>query len=105
MYIILAPLQVKGEYKDQFVKAMLDDAKSSVNNEPGCLRFDVIQDAKEANRIWVYEVYEDEEAFQSHLNSPHFFKWRETTKDWLEQGPEGAAWGSRNIWPTDQEWR
>ena len=39
---------------------MLGDAKGSVNNEPGCLRFDVIQEGADPNRIWLYEVYVDE---------------------------------------------
>jgi autoinducer 2-degrading protein len=38
----------------------------AVVDEPGCLRFDVIQDANDANRIWFYEVYKDEAAFQAH---------------------------------------
>ena len=45
MYVIVAPIQIKEGYKDAFVEAMLGDAKGSVNDEPGCLRFDVIQDA------------------------------------------------------------
>ena len=44
MYVIIVPIQIKEGYKDAFIEAMLDDAKGSVNDEPGCLRFDVIQD-------------------------------------------------------------
>ena len=62
---------------------MIDDAKGSVENEPGCLRFDVIQDGADPNRIWLYEVYVDEAAFQEHLKAPHFIKWRDTVKDWF----------------------
>ena len=71
---------------------MLGDAKGSVNDEPGCLRFDVIQDAGDPNRIWLYEVYVDEAAFQEHLKAPHFIKWRDTV-----EGLDGrAAPGSRS---------
>jgi len=45
MYIIVAPIQIKDGHKDEFIAALLDDAKGSVNDEPGCLRFDVVQDA------------------------------------------------------------
>ena len=90
MYIIIAPLQVKEQHKDEFIEAMLDDARGSVGNEPGCLRFDVIQDAGDANRIWVYEVYIDEGAFQAHLESPHFLQWMlfDPVRSWnLLSGP------------------
>ena len=51
MYVIVAPIQIKAGFKDQFVEAVVEDARSSAANEPGCLRFDVIQDANDANRI------------------------------------------------------
>ncbi len=105
MYVIIAPIQIKQGYKTEFIEAMLEDARGSVDNEPGCLRFDVIQDAGDPNRIWLYEVYQDEAAFEAHLQSPHLIKWRDTVKDWREEGLQGAARGSHNIWPPDGEWR
>ena len=105
MYIIVAPIQIKEGHSESFIEAMLEDAKGSVNNEPGCLRFDVIQDGADANRIWLYEVYVDEAAFKAHLEAPHFIKWRDTVKDWFDEGPKGAGAGSYNIWPLDNEWQ
>ena len=105
MYIIVAPIQIKEGHKDEFIEAMLDDAKGSVNDEPGCLRFDVVQDAADSNRVWLYEVYKDEAAFQAHTQAPHFIKWRDTTSEWREEGLQGAGRGSHNIWPPDAEWK
>ena len=105
MYVIVAPLQIKPGHKDEFISALLDDARGSVNDEPGCLRFDVIQDSGDPNRIWLYEVYTDEAAFQAHTQAPHFIKWRDTVKDWRDEGIQGAARGSYNIWPPDGEWK
>ena len=105
MYVIVAPIQIKPGYKDQFIEAVVEDARSSVNNEPGCLRFDVIQDANDPNRIWLYEVYQNEAAFQTHLQAPHLLKFRETTKDWRVEGLQGAGRGSSNIWPPDSAWK
>ena len=105
MYVIIAPIQIKEGHKEAFVEAMLDDARGSVDDEPGCHRFDVIQDGGDPNRIWLYEVYDDEAAFQAHLNAPHFSKWRDTVKDWFDNGIKGAAKGSHNIWPPDKAWQ
>jgi len=105
MYVIIVPLQIKEGHKEEFVQALLEDAKASVENEPGCSRFDVIQDAGEANRVWLYEVYDDETAFEAHLQTPHLKKLQETTKGWRDEGPLGAARGSYNIWPTDSQWK
>ena len=105
MYVIIAPIQIKEGYQEQFIAAVTEDARSSVANEPGCLRFDVIQDANDANRFWLYEVYRDEAAFQAHLQSPHLRKFRDTTRDWRTEGLQGAGRGSTNIWPPDSEWK
>ena len=104
MYIIIAPIQIKEGHKQEFIEAMLDDAKGSLNDEPGCLRFDVVQDATEPNRIWLYEVYVDEAAFEAHRQAPHFIKWRDTVKDWRAEGIQGTR-GGQNIWPPDSEWK
>ncbi len=105
MYIIIAPIQIKEGHKQEFIEAMLDDAKGSLHNEPGCLRFDVVQDAGDSDRIWLYEVYQDEAAFDAHREAPHFIKWRDTVKDWRAEGIQGATRGSANIWPSDGDWK
>lgn len=105
MYVILASMKIKEGHKEAFVEALLEDAKASVRDEVDCFRFDVIQDSSEPNLLWLYEVYKDEAAFQAHLKSPHLIKLLETTKGWREEGPQGAARGSTNIWPPDSEWK
>ena len=72
MYVIVVPIQIKPEFKEQYISGLIENAQGAINNEPGCLRFDLIQDANDSNRVWLYEVYTDESAFQAHLKSPHF---------------------------------
>ncbi len=105
MYVILAPVQIKPGHKEEFLEAIIGDAKGSVENEPGCRRFDVIQDAGDENRVWLYEIYDDEAAFEAHLETPHFIKFRDATADIIVDGLQGAALGSTNIWPTDEDWK
>ena len=105
MYIIVVSIEIAEGHKEEFIKAMLVDARGSLNNEPGCLRFDVIQDGGDANKIWLYEVYADEAAYQAHTQQAHFLEWRETTKDWIVGKPLVCGKGSHNIWPTDAEWK
>ena len=105
MYVIIAPIQIKEGAKEQVLEALVPNARAAATTEPGCLRFDVIQDAGDPNRIWLYEVYTDEAAFQAHTEAPHFIKWRDTVKDWMDERPVGAGAGSYNIWPPDDGWK
>ena len=52
-YVIIAPVQIKDGYKEQFVAGTMENASGAVHDEFGCLRFDVIQYANDKNRIWV----------------------------------------------------
>ncbi len=105
MYVIIAPLKIKEGFKEQFVEEMLKDAKGSMKNEPGCLRFDVIQDGDDPNQIWLYEVYVDEAAFHAHMETPHFITWRDAVEDWIAERPEGKAIGASVIWPPREDWK
>ena len=83
MYVILAPIQIKPGFKDEFIEEMIGDAKGSVNDEPGCVRFDVIQDGADENRIWLYEVYVDESDFEAHMVAAHVKRHLGATDAWI----------------------
>ena len=77
MIALIVEINIKPGFKDQFMASMLGDARGSNNDEPGCLRFDVLQDNEDENKLHLFEVYEDEAAVDAHRNAPHFVKWRE----------------------------
>ena len=105
MHIVIAPIQIKKSFKERFLEEIIADAKGSVTNEPGCLRFDVVQDSNDPDRIWLYEVYRDAAAFEAHTQTPHFIRWRDATKDWMDESPIQAVIGGSNIWPQDADWK
>lgn len=83
MKALFVTVHMKPEYRDQILKGALEDARGSQNDEPGCLRFDVIQDDADPNRIYFYEIYKDEDAFQAHLKAPHFPAWSSIPEEWF----------------------
>lgn len=111
MFIILAPVQLKPEHRDDYIQAAVEAAPEMVSNDRiGCVRCDVIQDADDPNRIWFYEVFLDEAAYQAHIKTPFFKEYIDKTNDWAEEhAPDaprlGAPIGSSNIWPTDEDWQ
>ena len=106
MYVILVPIQIKQEHREEYIQAVVEATRDSVSKERGFLRCDLIQDADDPNRIWHYEVFTDEAAHQAVLQTPQLKKFVETTKDWQEEEqPQGAGRGSYNIWPADGEWK
>jgi len=91
MFALVVSLQVKPDKRDQFLAAAQDDSTSSVRDEPGCLRFDVLQDNANPNHYFFYEVYQDEDAVTAHATFPHYARWRAAAAEVLEAPPTSAA--------------
>jgi len=103
MFAVIVKVDIKPEHKKEFLDAMFDDARGSVQNEPNCLLFNVVQDGADPNCLRLYEVYTDEAAFEEHTKTPHFVRWVETTKDWLAKPLEIAT--GTHLFPSDDRWK
>ncbi len=110
MFIILVSIRIEKGYKEPYLETLKVNASASVKTEPGVVRFDIIQDARDDDVIWLYEVYKDEEAFTSHRATYHFNKFYDEWRGTMEVLPHGAEpgpgnqRGTYNIWPPDDEW-
>jgi len=103
MVILHVTVQVKPEHAREFLEAVRHDAEHSERDEPGCLRFDVVQDRDDSNRFYYYEVYKDEAALEAHRQSSHFKLYAEKTRTWLTAPPERRF--GKNLIPSDSDWR
>lgn len=103
MYILMVRIKVKEDRINDFIKASIGDAEGSVRNEPGCRRFDIIQDAGDATLFGFTEVYNDEAAFEAHKTYPHFKEWDAQVKDMFD-GPVEVSF-CRPVYPRgDATW-
>ena len=87
MLALLVTIRIKPGHREAFLDALLGDARGSVQDEPGCLRFDVLLDDDNPNQIHLYEVYRDEQALEAHRQAPHYVKWRQTVQEWFDGEP------------------
>ena len=70
--MILVDFRLKPGSRSAFRRLVDENAKASARNEPGCRRFDVLEPAGEADRVVLYEIYDDRAAFDAHLTTAHF---------------------------------
>ena len=78
-----AHLRVRGDIVEQFRARLLRHARTTLQAEPGCHRFDVHQEAGDPTLFLLIEIYADEAAFEAHRTSPHYLAFREDVKDWV----------------------
>jgi autoinducer 2-degrading protein len=103
MVVLHVTLQVKPERVSEFLEVARHDAEHSEKDEPGCLRFDVIQDRDDPSRFYFYEVYRDDAALEAHRQTPHFKDYFEKSKNLLAAPPERRF--GKNVIPSDAAWR
>ena len=103
MISIFVSIKVKPGMRDQFVEATLGDAAGSVRDEPGCFRFDVLTDDSDPDLVHLYEVYEDQAAFDVHKTMPHFTEWADTVADW--RTGDVTVVSMTTAFPSDAGWR
>jgi len=83
MYVIIVDFTVKREHLAVFHAAMVENARLSRESEHGCRQFDVCVDPKDATRYFLYEIYDDEAAFQAHLKTTHFLEFDRASAPWV----------------------
>ena len=76
MLAMWVKVRIKPEARQRFLDAIEVDALGSERDEPGCLRFDVLQDTDDPNVYYFYEMYRDEAAIEAHRAAPHYAVWR-----------------------------
>ncbi len=101
-YSIFATINIKPEQVEEFTQVSFGDAQGSVRDEPGCFRFDINQDVEVCTRFYLYEVYRDEEAFQAHLEAPHFKEWIAVAKPMFDGDVEVVK--MKTVFPSDDGW-
>ena len=87
MFTVIVNLQVRPERVEEFLEAIHTNARASLADEPGCLRFDVHRSMDDPNRFVLYEIYADRNAFyEAHREAPHYAAWREVADRCVEPG-------------------
>jgi len=74
-FVLAVQLRVKPENVDNFMKRALENGKAARTTEPGCKQFDVLVDPNDKTKVMLYEVYNDDKAFEAHQQTPHFKKY------------------------------
>ncbi len=91
MHVTLVQVHVKPEHVNDFIEATRLNHEASVQ-EPGNLRFDVLQSTEDPTRFVLYEAYRSAEDAARHKETPHYLKWRESVADWMAEPRQGLPY-------------
>ncbi|MHA3980726.1 putative quinol monooxygenase [Halovulum sp. GXIMD14794] len=71
MYVVTVTFEPHAGQMEAFLPHMLENARRSLEDEPGCHRFDVCL-SEDRNSVFLYELYTDLAAFMAHVETAHF---------------------------------
>jgi autoinducer 2-degrading protein len=101
MLIVHVFVHVTPDSVDAFKAATLENARNSVQ-EPGIVRFDVIQQDDDPTQFVLMEIYRDADAPARHKETAHYAAWRDTVASMMAEPrrsvkcheifPEPAGW-------------
>ena len=84
-FAIVVEFRVKAGARERFLELVTANAAASVRDEPGCRRFDILLPEEGGERVDLYEIYDDAEAFAAHLETPHYNRFRAASAELIEQ--------------------
>ena len=83
MYTVILFNKILAEHVDDYIVNMRVCAEKT-NLEPGCIRYEVMQDVDDPTIMCLFQAFRDEAAYQAHQESEHHRVWLEMSGAWRD---------------------
>jgi quinol monooxygenase YgiN len=80
----LAKIKVDPLQLDKYNNALKEQMATAIRLEPGVLTYYAVADKSDPSHITILEIYADTAAYQAHIITPHFKKYKDTVKDMVK---------------------
>lgn len=72
--VLFVEFQFDGKDMDRAVELLTEMQNQTIENEEGCIAYDILINGEEPNTIYIYECYENSVALKAHNNASYFKK-------------------------------
>lgn len=79
----IAELDIDPAQLDRYTAIVREEMETSVRVEPGVIAIYAVAETDRPTRLRFFEIYADQEAYRSHIASPHFRTYFEATKSMI----------------------
>ncbi len=76
----IANIEVDTMYLEKYKIAVKEHTAAALQKEPGVLMLYAVFEKARPGKVTVFEVYKDEAAYQLHIKTAHFLKYKSGTK-------------------------
>ena len=79
MMVRIAEISIEQEHLEEYLSILKEESEASVRLEPGVLCIYPMYEKERPAEIRLLEIYASREAYESHLQTPHFKHYKTTT--------------------------
>lgn len=80
----LAKLVIDLAQLESYNAFLKEEIETSVRVEPGVLTLYAVAEKNNPSHITILEIYANDEAYKKHIQTPHFLKYKDGTKDMVK---------------------
>jgi quinol monooxygenase YgiN len=84
MMVRIAELEIETDYLDEYLEILKEESEASLRLEPGVICIYPMFQKQNPTQIRLLEIYANKEAYESHLKTPHFQKYKTTTAEMVK---------------------
>ncbi len=79
MMVRISEIEIHSHYLAEYKAILKEEAEASVQLEPGVISIFPMYQKENPTQVRILEIYASREAYESHLKTPHFQKYKTTT--------------------------
>lgn len=79
MIIRIAELEIETDFIENYKSILKEEANASVKLEKGVISIFPMYQKENPAKVRILEIYANKEAYESHLKTPHFLKYKTST--------------------------
>jgi len=83
-YMRIAKIVIDSAQLENYKIALKIHAEAAVSKEPGVLTLYAVYDKDNPTHVTVFEIYANVDAYNTHIQTPHFIKYKTTVKDMVK---------------------
>lgn len=104
MYVQNWDIRLKPEYRDEYVRLLVEEVRLAKQREPEIKRFDIMENLDDPNLFHLIEVYTDKSAWERYRSSPSQLDFAKKTQHCYATTTPTRCSEARNLEPLDSEW-
>ena len=79
MIIRISEIEIDTNHLEEYKAILKEEARASVKLEPGVISIYPMYQKENPTQVRILEIYANREAYERHLKTPHFLKYKTTT--------------------------